>query len=367
MHGLTLSRRYPWLLVAVSLALIVLGCATIARCEQISDGSTRLMRQQIVWFVLGFAVWVLTSLVDYRRFARYSYALYGVALGSLVAVYFFPAINGAHRWVRAGGFGIQPSEFTKVIFILSLARLLLTHQQPARGFAHSVLWPLAMTALPMILILKEPDLGTSLVFLPVLFAVLFAAGTRRRDLLRLAGAGLLLLPLLWSQMSHDQRSRVTALWEQNAPREPVTTDGFHLDQAKRMLSLGGVCGSFFNSDADSDLISSRLPESQTDSVFCVLTERFGIVGSGLTLLLFGVLTATCLTVAGKTEDIFGRLIVVGIAALFGSEVLINTGMMVGLLPITGLALPLISYGGSDVVAHLWALGLVASVARYRNS
>jgi cell division protein FtsW (lipid II flippase) len=237
------------------------------------------------------------------------------------------------------------------------------HRNLAAGFASAVLWPLAMATLPMLLILKQPDLGTSLVFLPVLFAMLFAAGARRRDLVRLTFAGLLLLPLLWSQMSHEQRSRITALWEQNLPHEAATADGFHLDQAKRTLAQGGLWGNFFNAEADDNLLALRLPEPETDSVFCVIGERFGLVGAGLVLVLFAVLAARCLGVAVQSDEPFGRMISVGVAALFASEVLINTGMMVGLLPITGLALPLISYGGSDLVAHLWALGLVVSVAR----
>ncbi|HTQ39476.1 MAG TPA: FtsW/RodA/SpoVE family cell cycle protein [Pirellulales bacterium] len=364
MDGLLVVRRRVWPIAAVALVLLILGCATIARCEQINDGSNRLVRQQIVWSILGFGALILTSWIDYRRFARYIPIFYGATLIGLLAVYFFPPVNGAHRWIRVGGFGIQPSELAKVVFILSLAQWLM-YYDAAAGFAGSVLWPLAMTGLPMLLILKEPDLGTALVFLPILFSVLFAAGARRRDLLRLAVAGLLLFPLLWSQMSHDQRSRVTALWEQNAPREQATADGFHLDQAKRMFALGGTWGSIFRSEADKQAVaSSRLPEAQTDSVFCVVGERFGLIGIGLLLVLFGVLAAKCLSVASHTEESFGRLIAVGVAALFGAEVLINTGMMVGLLPITGLALPLISYGGSDLVAHMGALGLVMSVARH---
>jgi cell division protein FtsW (lipid II flippase) len=237
------------------------------------------------------------------------------------------------------------------------------HRNLSGGFAGSVLGPLAMATLPMLLILKQPDLGTSLVFLPVLFTMLFAAGARRRDLVRLFVAGLLLVPLLWSQMSHEQRSRVTALWEQNLPHEAATADGFHLDQAKRTLVEGGMWGTFFTSESEDNPAAFRLPEPQTDSVFCMVGERFGLVGAGVVLLLFAVLAAQCLRVGAETDEPFGRLIAVGVAALFGAEVLINTSMMVGLLPITGLALPLISYGGSDLIAHLWALGLVVSIAR----
>ena len=217
----------------------------------------------------------------------------------------------------------------------------------------------------MLLILKEPDLGTSLLFLPVLVAMLFAAGAQRRDLLRLAIAGALLLPMLWGQMSREQHSRVTALSQQNAPLEKPTADGFHLDQAKRMFALGNVWGSFFAADGRDELPPVRVPEPHTDSVYSVLGERFGLVGAGLLLVLYLILVEGCLRVAKNSEEPFGRIFAVGVAALFATEVLINTGMMVGLLPITGVSLPLVSYGGSDLIAHLMALGFVTSVARHQ--
>jgi rod shape determining protein RodA len=362
MYSTVAARRFPWIVPCAALALMFIGWAAIERSEQLTDGSERLVRQQIVWSVVGLAVLAATSMTDYRWLARHTVTIYCAAIVALVAVYAFPAVNNAHRWIRIGGLGVQPSEFAKVIFILALSRLLM-HRNVSASFASAVLWPLALAGVPMMLILKQPDLGTSLVFLPVLFAMLFAAGVRRRDLVRLAIAGCLFLPLLWSQMSHEQRSRITAMWEQNLPREAATPDGFHLDQAKRTLAQGGVWGSLFSSDAENAWGGSRLPEAQTDSIFCVIGERFGLVGAGLVLLLFAVLAWRCLYVASQTHEPFGRLIAVGVAALFAAEVLINTGMMVGLLPITGLALPLISYGGSDLVAHFWALGLVVSISR----
>jgi cell division protein FtsW (lipid II flippase) len=175
------------------------------------------------------------------------------------------------------------------------------------------------------------------------------------------------MPLLWSQMSREQRSRITALWEQNGPHEKATPDGFHLDQAKRMFAAGGVWGSIFASEGEEDLPPCRVPEPFTDSVFCVLGERFGLVGAGVLLLLFASLIAGCTRVAATTEEPFGRLVAVGVAALFATEVLVNTGMMAGILPITGLSLPLVSYGGSGLISHLLSLGLVVSVYRTRRS
>jgi cell division protein FtsW (lipid II flippase) len=340
------------------------GWLAIARSDEIVAAANHLVRQQIVWAVIGLSAMAAIAMADYRRIGQHAALAYGGITIALLAVYAFPAVNGAHRWVRLGGIGIQPSEFAKLVFIVALARYLM-HRDVAAGFVSGVLCPLALAIVPMLLILKEPDLGTSLVFLPVLFTMLWAAGARTRDLICLALAGIMLLPLLWSQMSREQRSRVTALWEQNAPREPATADGFHLDQVKRMFALGGVWGSYFASDQDDSpaVLSVHVPEPHTDSVFCVLGERFGIVGAGAVLATYMLLVGSCLHVAAQTEEPFGRLLAVGVAALFGAEVLINTGMLVGLLPITGLSLPLVSYGGSNLVAHLVALGIVISVAR----
>jgi cell division protein FtsW (lipid II flippase) len=365
MDGLQTNHLWRRLIPITGVALLAIGWVALSRSQQIEDGSERLVRQQIVWSLLGLAAMATVSGVDYRRFALSGGVLYAVVVAALAAVYFFPPVNGAHRWIRVAGVGIQPSEFAKVVFIIALAAF-LRHREIGSGFMSAVPWPLAMTLAPMLLILKEPDLGTSLIFVPMLLAMLNAGGARQRDLVRLVASGVLLLPLLWSQMSHEQRSRMTALWEQNGPREPATTDGFHLDQAKRMFALGGFWGSWINNNSDSvpdDVVNARVPEPHTDSIFCVIGERFGLVGAAIVLALFGVLVAACLRVAEQTEDPFGRLIAAGVAALFGAEMLINTGMLVGLLPITGLSLPLVSYGGSQVTAHLIALGLVTSVAR----
>jgi len=221
--------------------------------------------------------------------------------------------------------------------------------------------PLAIGLLPVVLILREPDLGTAMVFLPVIFAMLFAAGARRIDLACVLVAGLATLPVLWTQMSVEQKSRVTALVEQPAADERPSDNAYHLHQAKRMLALGGVWGSFVTGEPIDDLAAYRLPEARSDFIFCVLGERFGLPGLALVLSLFGLLAWRGLAVAMATREPFGRLVAVGIVALLAVEVLINTAMTVGLLPITGLSLPLISYGGSGLLAHLIAIGLLLNI------
>jgi len=353
------ARRLPWSILLIGLALICLGLLGIARCEQLFEGSGGFLRRQAVYAVLGIAAMLGLTLPNYRVLGRFSYALFLLSLLLLVAVYFFPPVNAAHRWIRVGPIGLQPSEFAKISLVLAMARYLMYREnyRQLRG----LFVPLAIGLLPVVLILREPDLGTALVFLPVIFAMLFAAGARRIDLACLLVAGLATLPLLWTQMSAEQKSRVTALAEQPAADERPSDEAYHLHQAKRMFALGGVWGSFLAGEPTDDRAAYRLPEARTDFIFCVLGERFGLPGLALVLLLYGLLAWRGLAVATATREPFGRLVAVGIVALVAVEVLINTGMTVGLLPITGLSLPLVSYGGSGLLAHSIALGLLLNI------
>ena len=174
-------------------------------------------------------------------------------------------------------------------------------------------------------------------------------------------AGVLLMPVLWSQMSREQRSRITALAQQTSAGEKPSDDAYHLHQAKQMLALGGWQGSLLAGEASSDRTVYFVPEPHTDSIASVLGERLGLWGLGLMLALFVGLVWRGLAIAAATREPFGRLVAVGISTLFAVQMLINTGMMVGLLPITGLALPLVSYGGSSLLASALALGILLNI------
>ena len=352
-------RRLPWSIIAATLLLVGLGWLGVARVEDLTEGSGRFLRQQIAYSVIALAVMFLATAFNYRILERFSYGLFLLTVLLLAAVYGCPAINGVHRWIRLGPVGVQPSDLAKLTFILALARYLMYRDNYRR--LRGLVAPLILTLLPVLLILKEPDLGTSLVLLPVFFVMLFAAGAKRRDLACVAMVGLLVLPLLWTQMSGDQKSRITALFDQPAADCRPSDDAYQLHQAKRMRALGGVWGSLVAGQPTEDRAAYYLPEARSDFVFCVLGERLGLPGMALTLSLFAVLVGRGLGIAAETREPFGRLLAVGVAALFGVEVIINTGMNVGLLPITGLSLPLVSYGGSGLLAHATAIGLLLNV------
>jgi len=352
-------RRLPWSIVVIAAVLIVLGWLAIARAEQLSGGSGNSLRRQMLFSVVAAAAMLAASTVNYRILCRYSYAIFLLALALLLVVYFFPAINNAHRWIRLGPVSLQPSEFAKVAFVLALARYLMYRENYRR--LRGLLVPLAITTLPVLLILREPDLGTAAVFLPVLFLMLFVAGAKRSDLAILVVIALLLLPMFWTQMSREQRSRITSLVRQPAPGQRVGDDDSHLYRAKRVRALGGVWGSFLTGEQSKDRAVYHVPEGRSDFIFCILGERFGLPGMAVVLGLFGLLAWRGVAVAAATREPFGRLLAAGIVALIAVEVLINTGMTVGLLPITGLSLPLVSHGGSGLVANAVALGLLLNV------
>jgi cell division protein FtsW (lipid II flippase) len=354
------AARLPWALVAIAVALMALGLSGIARSEELAERPGHFVAQQAAWSILALAAMFMATLPSYRILGRWCYAIFTAALTLLVVVYWFPPVHGAHRWIRLLGLSLQPSEFAKVAFVMALARYLM-YRENYRRF-RGLCAPLALTLVPVVLVLREPDLGTSLVFVPVLFAMLFAAGARKRDLALLALCGAFALPVLWKQMSREQRSRVTALFEQNSPNQRPSDDGYHLHQAKQLLALGGVWGSWLAGEPVDDPIVYRLPEDHTDFIFSVLGERFGWLGSFAVLVLVVLLSWRGLAVAEATREPFGRLVAVGVVSLFAVQSLINSAMTVGLLPVTGLSLPLVSYGGSGMVSHSLALGLLLNIA-----
>lgn len=356
------GRSIPWPVVFVSsvaLLLLILGISGIRRGDELATIGNYAPRQ-IMWMVFAALGMLLSLLVPYRHLKEWAYPAMVASLVLLVAVYFFPPRNGARRWIPLGFMFLQPSEFTKVAFLLAVSRYLMLRENHRTVLGLMI--PFALTCLPVLLILREPDLGTSLLFFPVLLSMLFIAGARLRHLSATILAGILVLPMLWCVMSVEQKSRVTAVFLQRDGGTPQTGDGYHLWQSKQMLALGGPWGSAATGMPLDDPAAYRLPAGRTDFIFCLVGEKWGLPGTLGVLGLFLLFCCCGLYIAAKTRDPFGRLIATGVVAMISTQALINMAMTVGLAPITGLTLPLLSYGGSSLVTTCLSIGLLANVA-----
>jgi rod shape determining protein RodA len=318
--------------------------------------------KQLLFLITGLAMFFFLVALDYRKIGRYSYLFFSITIVLLIAVRFLhvPHVTGTRRWFALGPLRLQPSELAKIAFILALAWY-LRFRRNYRTFLGFLL-PFTFTLVPMGLIVVQPDLGTSLLFLPTLIAVLFAAGARKRHLMAVVLMGLLSLPLLWCRMPDYQKSRILG-WLRQGSRSVRSGPGYHLDRSLIAIGSGGPYGQPW---ARAEMIENELLVfDHTDFIFAVIAAQTGLVGTSAVLLLYLIIFGFGLRVAKVNYDPFGRLVAVGVVAMLAAQTVVNISMTVGLLPVTGMTLPFVSYGGSSLWACLIALALLINVGKYR--
>lgn len=315
--------------------------------------------RQVLWVVLGIAAYSAATAFDYRRLRRWAPLLYAGMLLLLVAVHLVGrSALGARRWLSVGGFPLEPSELSKLLLVLVLAAYLSRLERltwRALGGALLLVAPAAY------LILTQPDLGTTIVFVGVLMGMLFLAGARAWQLGALAGVALVALPLLPHLLHGYQRRRLEIFL--NPSQDPLGA-GYNLLQARIAVGAGGLFGQGWLHGLQGQL--GFVPERATDFVFAIFAEEFGLLGCLVLLAIFGALLVRLLRSAAVASDGFGELVVGGVFVMFFVQVAENVGMNIGVLPIAGIPLPLISYGGSATITTLGALGLVQSVMLRRR-
>jgi cell division protein FtsW (lipid II flippase) len=387
-------------LISSGLCLLAIGIASIyavgnpAQFSQTSDAQqfSLLWKKQLLFAVTGLIAFFLINLVNYRKLGQVSYLLYAiilvmlavVLLGKFVPLPFVPLINGTHRWIRIGKLpAIQPSEFCKLIYIIALAWY-LRYKSNYRSFK-ALIGPFLLTLLPMVLILLEPDLGTVLLMMPILFTMLFVAGAKVKHLLLVILLALAVSPVLWMGMNQYQRVRISAVLLQNekvqdlaekqqwigkvlvgkpfSKKQWETDWGYHLIRSKYALASGGLNGYGYRKGP---FIKYKfLAERHNDFIFATICHQWGLKGALVVIALYTLLIGSALEIASQNTDPFAKLLAVGIVTMFAVEVIVNTSMTVGLMPITGLTLPLVSYGGSSLLISLAALGLLNNIGRCR--
>jgi cell division protein FtsW (lipid II flippase) len=393
-------------LLGATLLLIGIGIATIYSvghpAEESpagqSDDLAGKWTKQVMFAGLGVFVFIIVNLVNYRWWGTVSYWILACVLVLLVLLLvskFVVALPFAkpkaftYRWIWIPGTSlpsIQPSEFCKLAYIMALAWY-LRYRSNYRNFK-ALIGPFALALLPMILILPEPDLGTVMLMMPILFIVLFVAGAKVRHLLVIIMMAVLVSPLLWFCMTGYQRIRISSVLLQNewlrekAEQSPalgnllVGTEfstrqwknewGFHLIRSKYAIASGGTnSGMGYGFRRGPFIKYNFLPERHNDFIFAVIAHQWGFWGCLGLLGLYVIIVSCGLEIAVNNRDPFGKLLAVGIVAMFVVEVLINVGMTVGLMPITGLTLPLISYGGSSLLVSMAAIGMLNNIGRSR--
>lgn len=345
----------------VFLAVLLSAVGLIAIYSATFRGGADYASKQFLWCLIGLGVFLLTVSIGYRSFLNLSYLFYIATIPLLLWVLFLSeARSGAQRWIMIGSFAVQPSEFSKIATILMLANF-LSGRSAIQRQKRTLIAALILVGFPAILVLKQPDLGSALVFMPVLIAMLFLWGVRIRYLIFLFLSTVASMPFLWHLLKPYQQKRLLVFLHPSI--DPVGAS-YTAIQSKIAVGSGGLLGKGWLQGTQTQL--DFVPEHHTDFIFSVLGEEFGFLGAFFLLLLFGLLIAYAFRVLEHTTDLRARLLALGIAAAFSFQILVNIGMTIGLAPITGLPLPFISYGGSALVANFFAFGLLASIYKQRS-
>ncbi|MEO5339437.1 MAG: rod shape-determining protein RodA [Magnetococcus sp. MYC-9] len=359
-------QRFPWsllalLLITALIGLVVLYSAVGGHSGPQESSNIQFLMRQAGRLAIGMSLLLLVAFAGSERvYRRYAYLAYAIALALLVAVFLFGSVSmGARRWLDLGIVRLQPSELMKVTLVLALARY-YHDRAVVVGFGWRDLGiPLLLVSLPLLLILKQPDLGTAIIIATVGMVVIVVAGLSWKMILLSACLLMACLPVAWNGLHEYQRQRVYTLF---FPERDPLGSGYHIIQSKIAVGSGGLLGKGFMAGSQSHL--DFLPERHTDFIFSVLAEEWGFVGCIALMTLYLLITVRGLLIANLAHHRFGLLTVVGFIALFSFQVVINIGMVIGLLPVVGIPLPLVSYGGSSMITLLFSMGLVAHVGIY---
>jgi rod shape determining protein RodA len=360
-------RRLDWILVAAVAVLCVLGCALVWAATKPQGLSSSYLKKDLLNVILGLMLAVVAASVDYRTLRAYTPVLYVASVIGLLVVLspLGQTVNGAHSWIGlGGGFEIQPSEFAKVAVVLGIAMLLSEKREGiAEPTTQDVLLCLGFSVIPVLLILAQPDVGSIMVFGFIIFGMIALSGVSAKwivGLLAVALIGILGITHL-HLLQHYQVARITSFEHLDSTGKASSAQSYGFNQAEARIAIGhgGWAGSGLGHGTQTN--GQFVPEQPTDFIFSVAGEELGLLGAGVIVLLSGLVLWRALRIATLAEDRFGMLVAVGIVCWFGFQIFENVGMNLGIMPITGLPLPFVSYGGTSMFASMIAIGLLQNV------
>ncbi|MGQ9455795.1 MAG: rod shape-determining protein RodA [Armatimonadota bacterium] len=355
-------RNFDFVLAITALCILIFGCFAIYSASR--GRSIQYVQRQLIFAIIGTVIATIFALIDYDTYKRYAGKLYGWTVVILILVLKFGhQSKGAVRWVGIGPFQFQPSEFAKIVLIICLAVFFVNRQSEIRSLRTLVASALYL-AVPMLLIFKQPDLGTSLTLVAIWASMAFVAGAYLRHLFGFFMFAFMLGVVVWyvpGIMKDYQKARLVSFVNPNA--DPLGS-GYHVIQSRIAIGSGQFVGKGYLKGTQRKL--RFIPEQHTDFIFTVVGEELGFVGSAGLVILYTIFLWRALNIMIASEDGTGRLMAAGIIAMFVFHIFVNIGMTLGIMPVTGVPLPLFSYGGSSLITSLVAIGLLESVSVRRH-
>lgn len=355
-----LFTYFDWAMLAVIASLAIIGYASIYSATHTHQ--PMIFKKDTYWLIIGSVFMIIAIFINYNIFERYAYFFYAVTILVLISVFFIgSSFGGAKRWISLGFFSLQPSEIAKLSLIMVLAKYLNIRNVPAKGMTlKDLVVPGLFMLLPFLLIAKQPDLGTGIILWMIFWSMVLVAKIRLKVLIGIFVSFAALAPIAWMLLKGYQKARLTSFLDPEA--DPLGT-GYHVMQSKIAIGSGGVFGKGYLHGTQGKLMF--LPEHHTDFIFAVLAEEWGLVGTFTVLALFLSFILMALNAANTAKDRFGFLLAFGITSMFFWQVTINIGMVSGILPVVGVPLPFISYGGSFLITSMLAAGILLNIKMRR--
>ena len=365
--GRRVGDEFDWPLFIAVATIALFG---VLNLYSATDGGTTsdAYIQQLYWLVLGFGVASIAAAIDYRYFERYGWAIYGACLLALILVFVLGrSVRGSTRWIALGGFSLQPSELMKIGLIIALAKYLHHDTKVGGRTLADLIIPGAILALPMALVLLQPDLGTAMILAFIFGSVMMLTELKGRSMVTLAASFVVAAPVTWFYLLKDyQKERITSFWDRlGGAQADLLDSGWHTHQSLVAIGSGGFAGKGFTQGTQTRF--RFLPDQHTDFPFPVWAEEHGFVGAVLLISLYLFLVLWALRIASQAKDRFGAVVAVGVGAMIFWQTVVNLGMVSGLLPVVGMTLPLFSYGGSSLLSTMLGLGLLMNVSMRRFS
>lgn len=358
-----LIQYFDWGLAAITAALIASGLSTLysaTRADQMNPQNLIFYRQMI-WYGIGFCIMIVSFIFTYRKVDQYAYGCYWICILLLIAVLLFGKyVAGSRRWLILGPISIQPSELMKLGIIILLSRYYSRTATVNGLIFRDLVIPIVLITIPCLLIVLQPDLGTAIMILLIAGSMTIFAGIEKRTLIYLIVSGAAACPVAWQFLKGYQKQRILTFLTSDS--DPLGA-GYHIIQSKIAIGSGQIFGKGFMRGTQNAL--SFLPEQHTDFIFSVLAEDWGFLGSMGVLLLLLLIVVWGLNIAHGCREPFGVLLAFGISTLIFWEVVINIGMVMGLMPVVGIPLPFISYGGSAAVLMMTCVGLLLNISMRR--